>query len=89
MTTGLTKISITANKLYRQCISKPKAHPDYTRYVKYRNMYNKLKHIAKTNHYAHNLNAFNNDSKMEFTKTMIGKNNDKSGIPLHSKMIII
>ena len=63
MTKGLMKSSMTANKLYRQCISKPKAHPDYTRYAKYRNMYKKLKQIAKKAHYANQLNAFKNDFK--------------------------
>ena len=41
MIRSLIKSSITANKLYRQCISKPNAHSDYTHYAKHRNMYNK------------------------------------------------
>ena len=70
MTKGLMKSSKTANKLYRQNICKPKVHPNYTRYAKYRIMYNKLKQIAKKNHYANQLNAFKNDSKnnMELIK---------------------
>ncbi|KAK2160513.1 hypothetical protein NP493_1640g00003 [Ridgeia piscesae] len=84
MTTGLMKSSLTSNKLYRKCVSKPKTHPAHIRYVKYRNIYNKLKQIAKTTYYANQLNTFKNDSKTTWNllKNMIGKNNDKSGIPL-------
>ena len=63
MTTGLMKSSLTSNKLYRKCVSKPKTHPAHIRYVKYRNIYNKLKQIAKTTYYANQLNTFKNDSK--------------------------
>ena len=41
MTKGLMKSSLTSNKLYRKCISKPKKHPAHIHYVKYRNIYNK------------------------------------------------
>ena len=70
MTKELMKSFLTSNKLYRKCISKPKTHPAHIRYAKYRNIYNKLKQIAKTTYYANQLNTFKNDSKktMEFTK---------------------
>ena len=63
MTKGLMKSSLTSNKLYRKCISKPKKHPAHIRYAKYRNIYNKVKQIAKTTYYANQLNTFKNDSK--------------------------
>ena len=71
--------------MYHYIISKPKALPDYTRYVKYRNMYNKLKQIAKKTHYANQLNAFKNDSQKTWNlkEPYDWENNDKSGIPLH------
>ena len=47
MTTGLMKSSLTSNKLYRKCISKPKTHPAHNRYAKYIKIY-KLKQIANT-----------------------------------------
>ena len=76
MTTGLMKSSLTTNKLYRKCNSKPKTHPAHIRYAKYRSIYNKLKQIAKTTYYANQLNTF---------KNMIGKNNNKYSISLQFK----
>ena len=61
MTKGLMKSSITSNKLYRKCIGKSRVYPTYICYVNYRNVYNKLKHIAKTTYYAHLFNTFKND----------------------------
>ena len=63
MTKGLMKSSLTSNKLYRKCINKPKNHPAHIRYAKYRNIYYKVKQIAKTTCYANQLNTFKNDSK--------------------------
>ena len=87
MTKGLMKSSLTSKKLYRKCISKPKKHPAHIRYAKYRNIYNKVKQIAKTTYYANQLNTFKNDSKKHgiYQKNMIGKSSDKSGISLHFK----
>ena len=87
MTKGLMKSSLTSNKLYRKCINKPKKHPAHIRDAKYRNIYNKVKQIAKTTYYANQLNTFKNDSKKTWNllKNIIGKNNDKSGISLHFK----
>ena len=87
MTAGLMKSSLTSNKLYRKYISKPKTHHAHIRYAKYRNIYNKLKQIAKTTYYANQVNTFKNDSKQtwKLLKKLIGKNNDKSGIYLQFK----
>ena len=41
----------------------PKTHPAHICYVKYINIYNQLKQIAKTTYYANQLNTFKNDSK--------------------------
>ena len=82
--------SITANKLYQQCISKPKSHPDYIRYANYRHMYNIFLKIATKPHYANQLSASKNDYKnMELTKNIDSENNDKSGILYTSKLIMI
>ena len=89
MTTGLMISFLTSNKLYRKCISKHKTHPAHIRYAKYRNMYNKLKQIAKTTYYGNQLNTLKNDSKKTWNlhKNVTEKNNYKSGISLHFKHI--
>ena len=83
MTKGLMKSPITSIKLYRKCIGKSRIHPTYIRYVNYRNIYNKLKHTAKTTYYANLLNTIKNDSKKtwQLLKTVIGKHDDKSCNP--------
>ena len=61
-TKGVMESSISSNKLYRKCIVKSKEHPINIRYVNYRDIYNKLKHTAKTTYYANLLTKFKNDS---------------------------
>ena len=51
-----------------KCLRKPKAHSTYIKYGQYRNMYNKLKQIAKTK----TINLFKNHSK----NVEITSNND-------------
>ena len=77
------KSSITCNKLDKKCIGKSRVHPTYIRYVNYRNIYNKLKHTAKTTYYANLINTFKNNSKKtwQLLRTVIGKHNDKCCIP--------
>ena len=53
-------------------------NPSYIRYVNYINIYNKLKHTAKTTYYANLLNTFKNDSKKtwQLLGPVIGKHKD-------------
>jgi len=44
---GLMKSSCACAKLYSKCINKSKTDITYKSYIKYRNMYNQLKKIAK------------------------------------------
>ena len=80
---GLMKSSHTCGKLYSKCINKPKTDITYKSYIKYRNMYNRLKKIAKQAYYA----QIFNDAKRDIRKTWkiinatIGKLNDKTNIP--------
>ena len=62
-TKSLMKSSITSNNLYRKCIAKSRVSPINIRYVNCRDIYNKLKHTAKTTYYANLLTTFKNDSK--------------------------
>ena len=82
MTTALLNSAKTRDKLHRKCIVKPKTSKLYIDFVKYRNLYNKLKNIAKQNYYSTELSKFQNDIRKtwKLLNTMIGKQSDKSGI---------
>ena len=88
MTTCLIKFSTKSSKLYQKCIGKSRTHSTYVHYVTYINIYNKLKHIAKTTYYANLLQKIKNDYKKtwQFLRTIIGIHNDKSCIPTHFKL---
>ena len=62
MTKGLLKSSPKPNKLFKNCIGKPKTHSTHIRYIQ-NILCNKLKQIAKTTYYADQINLFKNDSK--------------------------
>ena len=91
MTKGLIKSSLTSNKLYRKCISKPTKHPAHIRYAKYRNIYNKVKQNAKSTYYDNQLNTFKNDSKQTWNllKNMIEKTMINLAFPYISNIIML
>jgi hypothetical protein len=87
MTKGLMKSSYILNKLYRKCCRKTKTHCTYKKYITYRNCYNKLKHVAKTEYYSEIFYKFKNNSKetWKMLRTLISHKNDKSFIPITFK----
>ena len=83
MTKGLFKSSCTNTKLYKKSIGKPKSHAACIRYVTYRNLFNKIKRIAKQQYFCNQLSMFKNDisKTWHILKTLIGKANDKTSFP--------
>ena len=82
MTTGLLKSSKTRDILFRKCIGKPKQSQSYTNFIRYRNNFNRIKRVCKQNYYASELYKYkyNIQKTWNILKTLIGKNNNKSGI---------
>lgn len=83
MSKGLMKSSRTLTKLHKKCVKKPKTDPSYTRYVDFRNLYNKLKRLAKCNFYEQRFDQCKSDLKQTWRllRSLIGRNNDKSFTP--------
>ena len=83
MTPALLKSSKHRDIIFRKCLNKPKNSICHKNYTIYRNTYNKLKKICKQNYYAHELTLCKSDLKKTWNilKSVIGKTNDKSGIP--------
>jgi hypothetical protein len=82
MTPALLKSSMTREKMFRKSLGKPKDSKAYNNFIKYRNLYNKLKKLHKQNNYATELTKFKNDTRRtwKILKEVIGKQNDKSNI---------
>lgn len=83
MTKGILASSLNCNKLYRKSLQKPKDHPFHAKYVTYRNLYNKIKNIAKRTYYENLFFDLKSDSKRTWKtiRTLIGKCNDKTTTP--------
>ena len=83
MTRGLLTSSRTCTKLFHKCVRKIRTDETYKNYIRYRNIYNKLKNIAKKNHYFQIFDKFKNDIKNTWKtiNSIIGKTNDKTSIP--------
>ena len=82
MTRGLLTSSKTLDKLYKKKMRKDKTHITYTKYKQYRYMFNRLKRITKQKYYFDLLNNYQHDTRKTWgvLKSLIGKQNDKSGI---------
>lgn len=82
MTKGLMKSSYRLNRLYRKCVNKPKTDDMHTRYIEQRNLYNRLKRIAKKTYYESLFDQYKLDIKKtwKLMNSIIGKTNDKSHI---------
>jgi len=82
MTKGLIKCANTLNKLHMKKIRKVKTHPDYIKYLQYRNTYNKTKRTSKLNYYDNLLQKYKYDVRKTWgvINNLIGKTNDKSNI---------
>jgi hypothetical protein len=82
MTPALLNSAKTRDKLHRKCMAKQKSSKLYIDFINYRNLYNKLKNIAKQNYYLAELSKYQRDIRntWKLLNTMIGKQRDKSGI---------
>ena len=58
MSKGLIKSSNTCTKLYRKCISKSKTDKTYKTYIKYRNLYNQIKRLARQTYHSKQLTKY-------------------------------
>ena len=80
MTPALLKSSKTRCKLYRAQIKKPKNDTCSTKYVKFRNLFNKLKKVSKQQYYSELLAKYKGDVRKtwDVLNTIIGRKKDKS-----------
>ena len=82
MTPALLKSSNTKDKLYHKCVGKPKDCMAYSHFIKYRNMFNKLKKISKQKYYGDKLFEYKTDLKKtwQIFTTIIRRKVDKTSI---------
>ena len=82
MTKGLIKSSNTCSKLYRKSIKQSKTDGTYKTYIKYRNLYNQIKRVAKQTYYAQQLAKYQHDIRQtwKIINNTMGKTNNKSDI---------
>ena len=76
---------VSSNKrlrLYKKCINKDKSDKSYCNYVKYRNLFNKLKRQSKLKYYSELLNKYKDDicKTWKVINSIKGRKNDKSSI---------
>ena len=88
MTKGLIVSSKINSKLYRKCHNKEHHHPDYICYIKYRNLFNRLKRKAKIIYYENKFEKFKFDIKgtWKTLRAIIGNQNDKTTIMQNFKI---
>ena len=80
VTKGLLKSSHTCAKLHQRSVRKSKTDTTYKKYIKYRNIYNRLKRKAKQNYYADLFDEYKYDMKKtwKIINSTIGKRNNKT-----------
>ncbi len=83
MTKGFKKSSNTCNKLYQKSIGKDKDHQTSQKYIKYRNLFNKIKKHVKRQYYADELMKYKDDLEKTWGiyRKLIGRTNDKYTVP--------
>ena len=76
------KSSKTRDNLYRKAINKPRTHPAYVKFLKYRNLLNTLKRKAKESYYNNLLDQYKHDIKKtwKILNSITGRLNDKSSV---------
>ncbi len=83
MTKGLLQSALNKEYLYKKVMHKPHNNPQYLNYIKYRNLFYKLKRITKSKFYADQIEENKNDMKntWKIMKSAMHKLNDKSNVP--------
>ena len=79
MTKGLKKSSNQCNKLYKETIGKDKDDASVINYIRYRNIFNKVKIKSKIDYYNSRIDMFKNNSKKlwKIYNSLLGKLNNK------------
>jgi len=82
ITPAVMKSSIHLDRLYKLQRKKPKHSQQYIEYIKYKNIYNKLKRTSKRNYFTNLLHTYKNDIKKTWKvlNRIIGKNSNKKEI---------
>ena len=82
MKKGLMKSSYSIQKRYRNCKDKDRYSIEYLEYIRYRNLYNKLKRIAKNSYFTQLFETRKENSKQtwKIIKNILKTNNDKRTI---------
>ena len=83
MSSGIMKSAKMRDHLYKKCIGTPKTHSNYVKFIQYRNIYNKLKRIAKQLYYKELLEQYQNDIKRTWDtlNKITGRTRNKISIP--------
>ena len=83
MTAGLLKSSKTCDKLYKEQLGHDASSRFHTKYIFYRNEFNKLKRTAKKEYYLNLITEYKNDSKKLWgvINRVIGKTRNKLDLP--------
>jgi hypothetical protein len=82
MSRGLLTSSRTLNKMHTKKIGKDKTHAYFIKFTKYRNIYNRLKRLAKLKYYDELLQMYKYNTRKTWgvINSLIGRTNDKSTI---------
>jgi hypothetical protein len=82
MSRGLLTSSRTLNKMHTKKIGKDKTHAHFIKFTKYRNIYNRLKRLAKLKYYDELLQMYKYNTRKTWgvINSLIGRTNDKSTI---------
>ena len=82
MTAGLINSSRKLEKLYKNCHNLDREHPNYKKYIKYRNLFNKTKRTAKIKFYHDRIIEARTDSAKtwKILNILIGKINNKNEV---------
>ena len=83
MSSGIMKSAKMRDHLYKKCIGTPKTHYNYVKFIQYRNIFNKLKRIAKQLYYKELLEQYQNDIKRTWDtlNKITGRTRNKISIP--------
>jgi len=81
MTNGLMKSSNVKDRLHKKFM-KDKSESNWTKFIEYRNQFNRLKTKAKEMHYKHILDDYKYDMRKtwEVINELIGRTKDKTGV---------
>jgi len=82
MTTGLMKSARTRDILHKKALKNKTTGTHWTKFIEFRNHFNRIKRIAKESYYKQLLEQYRNNIRKTWgvINTPIGKTRDKTGI---------